>query len=136
MEFLKRCEQKELSGWTAVPILAEVCHKLMAAEALAKKFVKPGRAVEQLQRKPGLVRKLSDYAAQMVALHGWGLSLASVPEDLILRSQVFRTRFGLLTNDSFVPVLMREAGASFLATRDEAFDSLPSIRSARPTDIG
>jgi predicted nucleic acid-binding protein len=135
-EFLKRCEAQELIGVTGVTLLAEVCHHLMIAEASRDRRIRPQRPAVQLQEKPEMVKKLPDYAAQVTSIRDWGISVVAPPSDLLERSQVFRTQFGLLTNDSFVPVYMTLSQVDNLATNDQAFARIPSLHLYYPTDVG
>ena len=65
----------------------------------------------------------------------WGIKIIGPPEDMLLKSQVFRNQSGLLTNDSFIPVYMRLAGTDKLATNDKGFARIPSLHTYLPSDI-
>lgn len=134
-EFLQRCEAQELSGITGVTIMAEVCHRLMLAEAIKRGFISSSKPAMQLQKKPEIIKRLSEYPAQMTNIMGWGITILPAPENILAESQVFRTQFGLLTNDSCIPVYMKAAGASKIATNDRAFRSIPSLHVYTPSDI-
>lgn len=59
-ELLRRCVNREISGFTTVDVLADVCHRLMLTEAAATGLIgRPNAA--NLQGKPHIVRQLSDY---------------------------------------------------------------------------
>lgn len=131
-EFLKRCENGDLIGVTGVTVLAEVCHHLMIAEAIRHKWITLQRPVVQLQQKPELIKKLSEYFTQMVNLLDWRIQIIAPVEDMVIKSQVFRSQYGLLTNDSFVPVYMKLANTAKLATNDHAFDRIASLQVYTP----
>jgi predicted nucleic acid-binding protein len=134
--FLERCERAEVSGVTSVLVLAEVCHRLMAAEALSKRLISPQKPSLQLQKKPDVVRQLSLYALHLAAVRQWGIRILPAPEDAVEKSQIFRTQYGLLTNDSLILAAMNAASLRNLASRDQAFARVPSLRLYSPTDIG
>ena len=134
-EFLKRCEDKELLGISGITILAEVCHRLMVAEAIKKNLISSQKPAVQLQEKPEIVKKLSEYSTQIMNIMTWGIKIISPDGDILLKSQVFRNQFGLLTNDSFIPVYMRLANTDKLATNDNGFVSIPSLHIYLPSDI-
>ena len=134
-EFLKRCEMQDLLGITGVTILAEVCHRLMIAEAIERKLIRPQRPASQLQEKPEIIKSLSEYSAQLLNLMDWNIKVISSPEDMVLKSQVFRSQFGLLTHDSFIPVYMRFANTNKLATHDKALSRIPLLEVYSPSDI-
>lgn len=134
-EFLKRCEAKDLLGVTSLTVITEVCHHLMIAEAIKEGFVSTARPTVQLQRKPEIVKKLSEYSAQIMNIMDWGIKIITPPPDILIKSQVYRTQFGLLTNDSFIPVYMKLANTDKLVTFDQAFTRLPSLAIYSPSDI-
>jgi len=55
--FLERCAQRELLGYTSTPVLAEVLHRLMVAEAIMKGLVTAKTAVRKLGKTPDLVKQ-------------------------------------------------------------------------------
>jgi predicted nucleic acid-binding protein len=134
-EFLKRCEAGDLYGVTGLTVMAEVCHRLMIAEAIRRGLIRSSKPVAQLQRKPEVVRMLSEYSAEIMNITGWGILVMDLEKDALMQSQVYRTQFGLLTNDSFILVYMRIANTDKLATNDKAFARIPSIRVYSPSDI-
>ncbi len=134
-EFLKRCEYKELFGVTAVSVLSEICHHLMIAEAIKLGFISKNKPAWELQKRPEIVKKLSLYPVQITNIIDWGIRVISPPSDILLKSQVYRTQFGLLTNDSFIPVYMKLVNTDKLATLDQAFTSIPCLRVYSPSDI-
>jgi predicted nucleic acid-binding protein len=56
--FLERCARRELLGYTSTPVLAEVLHRLMVAEAIMKGLVTAKTAVRKLAETPDLVKQL------------------------------------------------------------------------------
>jgi len=135
-EFLKRCETRDLSGITGPTILAEVCHHMMIVEAIKRGLISPSKPTVQLQKKPEIVQNLSEYSVQTMNITTWGIKVINAPEDMLIKSQIYRTQFGLLTNDSFIPVYMKLANTDNLATHDQAFTRIPSLRIYCPSDIG
>ena len=53
--FLERCARRELLGYTSTPVLAEVLHRRMVAEAIAKGLVTARTAVRKFGETPELV---------------------------------------------------------------------------------
>lgn len=134
-EFLKRCEANDLFGVTGVTVMAEVCHRLMIAEAIQQKHITSTKPAQQLQNKPEVIKRLSEYSAQLMNITSWGIKLIYPPEDIFIKSQIYRTQFGFLTNDSFIPVYMALANTDKLATNDRAFSNIPSLSLYLPSDI-
>lgn len=134
-EFLKRCEEKDLFGITGLTIMAEVCHHLMIAEAIKRNLISPNKPALQLQKNHGIIKNLSEYIAQIMNITEWGIKIISPTEDMIMKSQIFRSQFGLLTNDSFIPVYMKMSSTNKLITNDQAFIRISSINLYIPSDI-
>ncbi len=134
-ELLRRCETKELFGVTGFTVLAEVCHHLMIAEAIKRRLIRSLRPTAQLQKKPEIIKRLSEYSAQIMNITSWGIRVIYPSEDIFTESQIYRTQFGLLTNDSFIPVYMRLANTDKLITNDRAFTCIPSLHIYFPSDI-
>jgi predicted nucleic acid-binding protein len=135
-EFLKRCEAGDLLGVTSVTVMAEVCHHLMIAEAIQRQWIRPQKPVAQLQAKPEHIRNLSEYPSHLGSIVDWGIKIVTPPEDLLMKSQIFRSQYGLLTNDSLIPVYMKLANTSKLATNDQSFSRILSLQLYSPSDIG
>ena len=58
---LERCARRELLGYTSTPILAEVLHRRMVAEAIAKGLVTARTAGRKLAETPEVVKQLTQY---------------------------------------------------------------------------
>ncbi len=58
---LERYARRELLGYTSTPILAEVLHRRMVAEAIAKGLVTARTAVRKLTKTPEVVKQLTQY---------------------------------------------------------------------------
>jgi predicted nucleic acid-binding protein len=134
-EFLKTCEETQLKGYTSHAVLAEVCHRLMIMEAVKTSLIQGRQPGAKLQKKPHLVRKLSEYYVQMTNLLSWNIEIIPTPKDLLTQSQIYRSRYGLLTNDSLIPVYMDMAGTQNLASADRMFEDIPQLSLYSPSDI-
>lgn len=134
-EFLKDCAKKRVTAFTAATILLEVCHRLMAIEAVKLALVKPRQPSSYLQNNPSLVKKLSSYYTQVTNILSWNIQIIPPPADILTKSQIYRQRFGMLTNDSLIPVYMEEANTLNLASADKLFLTLPQLRLYSPSDI-
>ncbi len=134
-EFLKQCLQKKYIAYTSLSILAEVCHRLMAIEAVSLGMVKPKNPSISLQKDPGCVKNLYTYYTQITNILSWDIKIIPTPDNIFIKSQNYRQRFGLLTNDSFIPVYMEQSGINHLASADKLFKTIPHILLCSPADI-
>lgn len=130
-----RVEAGELQAFTGPASVLEVMHRLMMLEATERGLsVKPNPAA-RLARQPRLVRQLSKYYFSVLAIPKLGVQILPLPPDFATASQEFRQQNGLLVNDSLVPMHMRQAGLSVLASADAAFDRVVGIRRFAPVDV-
>jgi predicted nucleic acid-binding protein len=133
--FLERVEQADVYGFTGPTSLLEVAHRLMMLEAVERGLsARPGPAA-RLAREPDVVRQLSKYYFSALSINRMGIEVLPLPPDFLTGSQEFRQAYGLLVNDSLIPLHMRQAGLAILASADEAFDRIAGIRRFEPADI-
>jgi predicted nucleic acid-binding protein len=134
-EFLTRCEEGELNGITSTIVNAEVMHRLMLAEAEAKKFANAPQILRKLTDKPEIVCRLTDYFVGVQAIFDIGIKVYPLTAELILKSQAIRARYGLMVNDSLIAATMGEAGVEALATNDDGFSRVDWIQVHKPEDM-
>jgi predicted nucleic acid-binding protein len=133
--FLERCARRELMGYTSTAILAEVLHRLMIAEAVAKGLVTARTAVQKLGETPALVRQLTQYQEDASKILQMNLTILDLTLEVVRKSAEVRKEEGLLTNDSFVVACMREQGLTKLATADGDFDHVSGLEVYKLTDL-
>lgn len=132
---LERCARRELLGYTATSVLAEMLHRLMVAEAIQRGVVTAKAAVKKLKEKPELVKQLTKYNEDVARVGQMNLVILSLTPEILSRSRAVRESEGLLTNDSFVVVFMRELGLTKLATTDSDFERVPGLEVYKPSDL-
>jgi predicted nucleic acid-binding protein len=132
-DLLTRCTSGEVSGYTTVEILGDVCHRLMLAEAAGLGLIgRPNAA--NLQGKPHVVRRLSAYWSHVEGVSG-KLAVLPLDEHRFRRAHGLRTAHGLMTNDSLVLAAANVFGIGALATNDSDFDAVPWITVYKPSDL-
>ena len=127
-DFLGLLEEGRYRGLTSVGVVTEVLHRLMIMEARTKKLVKSPGALDQLNKKPDLVRRLVEYSTAAQVIPEMGISVLPLTHGHLLSSQAVRARYGLLINDSLIIAMMKESGVTNLATNDGAFRRVDGIR--------
>ncbi len=133
-KLLQRCEAGSLYGTITTVILAEIQHRRMIEEAQLQGFVSSNPA-RGLSGKPEIIRQLVDYADEIRALLGGGLTIETVqPEDFFVALEL-QIQFGLMTNDSLNLALAKRKGIPLIATADRGFDSVKGFKIYRPTDL-
>ncbi|MBI3962637.1 MAG: PIN domain-containing protein [Deinococcus sp.] len=133
--FLERCERGNVRGVTSVIVLAEVAHRLMMIEALARGLVPPGNLARKLREKPKIVRQLHLYQEQVEQIPLMGFQVLSLELGSLIRSAELRRRYGLLTHDALVATAALEAGLTAIASADQDFERLPDVRLFCPADL-
>lgn len=133
--FLERCARRELLGYTATPVLAEVLHRLMVAEAILKGLVSAKTAVRKLGETPALVKQLTQYQEDVNKVSQMNITILPLTADIVQASAEVRKSEGLLTNDSLIVTCMRTQGLRKLATANGDFDQVSGIEVYKPTDL-
>lgn len=113
----------------------EIAHRLMVLEAIEQGLPLGANHASRLARRPRLVRRLSKYYFAVLKIPQMGVEVLRLPEEFVTASQEFRQAHGLLVNDSLIPMHMRQAGISLLASADRSLDGIPWIRRFAPSGI-
>ena len=132
---LERCAHRALLGYTSTPVLAEVLHRRMVAEAIATGLVTARTAVRRLAETPELVKQLTQYQDDVSKIPLMHLTILPHTLDMVQAGAEVRKRDGLLTNDSFVVACMRQQGLTQLATANGDFDRVDGLIIYKPTDL-
>jgi len=133
--FLERCARRELLGHTSTLILAEVLHRLMIAEAIAKGLVTAQTAVRKLGETPELVKHLTQYQEDVDKIFQMNITILALTPEIMRLSGEVRKSEGLLTNDSLVVAGIRAQGLTKVATANGDFDRASEITVYKPTDL-
>ncbi len=133
--FLERCARRELLGYTATPVLAEVLHRLMVAEAIMKGLVTAKTAVRKLGETPTLVKQLTQYQEDVSKIPQMNIVTLPLTIEIVQSSAEVRGSEGLMTNDSLIVACMRTSGLRKLATANGDFDQVSGVDVYKPTDL-
>ena len=133
--FLERCGRRNLLAYTSTAVLAEVLHRCMVAEAIAKGLVTARTAVRKLGETPETVKQLTEYQDDVSKIPHMNITILPLTLEIIQASAEIRKGEGLLTNDSFVVAFMRSQELTHLATANGDFDRVGGIAVYKPTDL-
>lgn len=134
-DLLSRCEAGQLHGITSAVAVAEVTHRLMTIEAVARGLVTPGNVVKKLRERPEIVRRLSMYQEQAERIPWMGVEVVPLDRRLLAISSPLRTRYGLLTNDSILLATALDHGVVAFASADRDFERVDTVRLFCPLDL-
>src|SRR5689334_21168173 len=107
----------------------------MIFDALARGLVAPGNVVKKLRSRPGLVRQLSLYQEQAEKIPWMGVEVVPLDRRLLAIDDPLRTRYGLLTNDSILLVIVLNHGTVAFASADREFERVDTVQLFCPTDL-
>lgn len=132
---LARCEAGDLHGLTSAVALAEVTHRLMTIEAVARGLVAPGNVVKKLRDRPEIVRQLSLYQEQVNKIPWMSVEVVPLERRLLATAAPLRTRYGLLTNDSILLATALDQGIVAFASADRDFGRVDTVQLYSPPDL-
>ena len=142
---LRRIARGEVEAYVNMQVLVDLLHKLMVAEAIAKKCTKDGNPQglkSFLKRCRGNPNPLVDYQAQFENVLAMGLHVLPINEKLLVATRREREQFYLMTGDSLHLGCMnrcilhrRKIPLSNIATMDGDFASIPGLTVWKPDEI-
>ncbi|HEX7128311.1 MAG TPA: PIN domain-containing protein [Thermodesulfobacteriota bacterium] len=135
LDFLERCERRDLDGITSVVVLVEVAHRLMMLEAVLKGLVARGNVARKLRERPDIVTMLSAYREHLEQIPAMNIEVLALEPSDVARASELRTRYGLLVNDSLILDAALRRGVDVLATADRDFERVTELRLFRPGDL-
>ena len=129
---LDEIENKNLQGCTSSHVLGDLSYRLMTIEA-ALLFGRPMTGIANwLRRHPAEVQRLAQYRQSLDDLLAIPLPILPVTGAQVARAADFSRKFGLLTNDALVVVVMQDHGLTHLASNDSDFDRVPGCTRNAP----
>ena len=96
--FLERCEKGDLKAATSAVVLAEVAHRLMTIEAVARGLISSGNLARKRRANPDIVKSLEGYQLQVERVPLMGVEVLPLDLRALLHSYDIRKRHGLLVN--------------------------------------
>ncbi|MCI0489918.1 MAG: type II toxin-antitoxin system VapC family toxin [Blastocatellia bacterium] len=133
--YLRRVARGEVDAHVTTIILAEVLHRRMLGEAVAKNLVSSGQVLKKVKANPQIIPMLTDYITDVENILKLPLKIINVRIDDISASHALRQRHGLFVNDSINIACAQRIGLTHIVTNDNDFDSLISMTVWKPTDI-
>ena len=132
--FLTRVARGEFESHVTTIVIAEVLHRRMLGEAVAKGLVSPGQALKKLKADSKLITFLTDYITDVESILKL-LTIIEVTASEIQASHSLRQSHGLFVNDSINLACAQRLGIEHIVTRDGDFTAVPGLKVWKPTDI-
>ena len=131
--FLERVEKKKITGVTSIPVVQEVLHRMMIAEASTiLPDIKAGSIVKYLKDYPDTVKKLLNHHCIPEYIASFNLEIISPEIKTIERSQQMKMHHGFLSNDALTLQIMEESNVNNLASNDSDFGCVDFITLYKP----
>jgi predicted nucleic acid-binding protein len=126
--FFERVAVRDLRAFTSADAAADVIHRVMISEAIARFGLNPRAAVLHLKAHPEMVKQLQHFRSIPGDLARARIRILDVTYRELHASKQYREEYGLLTRDSIILAVMRRQRLTHLVTNDRDFESIPAIK--------
>ncbi len=133
--FLSRVARGEVAAYVTTVIIAEVLHRRMMAEAIAKNLISAGQPLKKLKANPAVIQSLTDYVTDVEMILKLPLQIIEATAADIAASHLLRRAHGLFVNDSINLACAERFALANIVTHDGDFNRVPTIGMWEPTDI-
>jgi len=132
-DFLERVENGDVYGFTSIPVVQEVTHRMMIIEAAATfPGIKPKDLVKYLKKHPEAVQKLVTHQDIPGKIRSFNLEIVSPDIETLVRSQLLKGKYGFLSNDALSVQILKDMSIGNLATNDSDFERVDFIKVYKP----
>src|SRR5262249_54606591 len=131
-QLLKRIETQDIQGFTSAHVLADVAHRLMTVEAMARLGWPATRLAARLRKQHAEIPKLALFKQAPGKSEPMGLHVLALSAPLVLAAANYSQQFELLTGDALIVAVMRQHGLTTLASADTDFDRVPGLTRYTP----
>ena len=132
---LRKVASGEIEAYITSIIIAEILHRRMLGEAVAKGLVSAGQVLKKLKANPKIISTLTDYIMDVEMILKLPMKIIEATTADITTSHRIRQTHGFFVNDSINLACAQRVGIAHIATRDDDFDRLAGITAWKPTDI-
>ncbi len=133
--FLQRVTRGEIEAHITTTIIAEVLHRRMMAEAIAKGLITAGQVIKKLKANPSLISLLTDYTTEVEELRRLPFQITEVTTADIAASHALRRTHGLFVNDSINLACAERLGLANIVTHDADFSRVLTVSVWQPADV-
>ncbi len=121
-DFFYRVARRDVIAHVTTTIIAEVLHRRMMAEAVAKGLISPGQTVKKLKADPAVIPLLTDHIAEVEKLLRLPFRIHQVTRGDIIASHALRQTHGLFVNDSINLACAHRLALTSIVTNDSDFN--------------
>jgi predicted nucleic acid-binding protein len=136
---INRIAHGDVIGYVNTQVLSDLLHKLMLAEAAAKKFCGFGASdlKHWLSANRALAVQLTDYQTRFEDTLDLGIKVMRITKNILVDTKIERAAYGLMTGDSLhLGNMNRHTPAvRHIATHDGDFAHVPGLTVWKPMDV-
>lgn len=133
-QLLDRIENQELIGFTSSTALGETAHRAMTLEAIDRYNWPAIGIAGRLRRQPQEVQQLIWPRRGLDEIQAARITELPVLVGQVSRAVDISQRYGLLTNDALIVVVMQQNQLTHLASNDADFDRVPGLTRYAPVE--
>jgi uncharacterized protein len=131
-DLLIRIKRQEIHGFSSTHVLGEMAHRLMTLEAIKTLGWRSAKIAKRLGKNPAEIQKLTAFRQAIREVPVFGITVLTIPPDLLDAAAGISQAFGLLTNDALIVAVMQANRLTNLASNDTDFDRVPSLTRYAP----
>lgn len=132
---LERCAREEISGILPSPVMTDVMHTLMIAEAKDNGWIHGPNPIRELKIQHKRIASLRRYESIVRDLLGVGLTLEGATREDFITAMDVQQRSGFLIRDALVIAICRRLGVHGIASPDSGFRRASGIDVYLPSDV-
>jgi predicted nucleic acid-binding protein len=126
-QLVTRVELGGLRGLTSAHVLADVAHRLMTLEAIARKGWPQAGVAARLRKHHDEIPALTEYRQAVARIPLLGISVIPTTQLHVEQAGRLSQQHELLTGDALIVAAMQQHGLTHLASNDDDFDRFPGI---------
>ncbi len=132
-DFLYRVETSQIHGFTSAGIIMEASHRLMMVEASSVLDVEIKNLPKYLKQHPDVVKQLTKHLTVPNKIAGLNIEIVQITQKVIDASQLNKTKYGFLSNDSLTLKIMEDMGLANIASNDSDFKRVDWLKLYLPS---
>src|SRR5262245_10244894 len=131
-QLVQQVERGALSGFTSTDVLADVAHRLMTLEAIARNGWPYTGIASRLPQHHDAISRLTIFQQAIAALPQLSIQVIPVTQRLLEAATLVSKQFELLTGDALIVAVMQAHGLINLASNDADFDRVTGLTRYAP----
>lgn len=132
-DFLHRVETSQMHGFTSTGIIMEASHRLMMVEASSALDIEIRNLPKYLKQHPDVVKQLTKHLTVPQRISELNCEIVQTTLKNVIDSQLNKTKYGVLSNDSLTLKIMEDTGINNFASNDSDFKRVEWLKLYLPS---